>query len=484
MALLRDQEGGAAAGGDGSGGSGGAKSANGSDTSAPASGDRLEADRVESLGLGGSWARSTGSVGDAGNVRTARLATETPLWTLKAYQFLGTAAWACSFRIIGVYYIHVGLTRSQIGWITLCRRCASFCGMLFWARLCDYLGEYRRVLLTCNALGLMTTLCNLLPAVQCSVPLVFAVVIGGTFLNSATSAGVVDALCNRVLEQQGGRETYGNQRLWSCLAAAIFAFVAGALVDLFGVSAMFLGGGFFAALNLTVMCRHLPDADSEAAAQLHQRRQQRRFARSWCRFDVLWFFANLVVYGVCMALVEGFLFVYLLQDFEATSKVVGAAVTVMCTFEIPVFRWFHYFAGGDSPRLGLRTILVCCHAIFALRCLLYAALPPNCPWLVLPVEPLHGLTFAAMWNAAVMYGRSLAAPGQEATMQAFVAGLYYQLADGLGSIAWGPLSEEPPRGLGFKSCWLLDACVVASWSLLWCVGWRLRDGGRPHRCLR
>eukprot|EP00927_Polykrikos_kofoidii_P010954 TRINITY_DN14627_c0_g1_i1.p1 TRINITY_DN14627_c0_g1~~TRINITY_DN14627_c0_g1_i1.p1 ORF type:complete len:480 (-),score=56.06 TRINITY_DN14627_c0_g1_i1:116-1555(-) len=409
--------------------------------------------------------------------RRRRTAETTPLWTLKAYQFLGTAAWACCFRLISIYYTHIGLTRSQIGYISVSRRCASFCGMFFWARLCDYLGEYRSVLLSCNVLSILTSLCNCLPVVQGSVPLVFAVVVGGAFIGSASSAGVIDALCNRVLDRQGGRETYGNQRLWSCLAAAIFSGIAGVLVELFGVSVMFLSSGFFAMLNWITMFFFLPDVDDEVAAQLHERRRRKRIEKSLCRFDVLWFFVNLVIYGLCMALVENFLFVYLLQDFEATPKrLVGAAVTVMCFFEIPVFRWFHHFAGGESPRFGLPTVLVGCHLIFAVRCILYAVIPRESPWLVLFIEPLHGLTFAAMWNAAVLYGKSMAEPGKEATMQAFVAGLYYQLSDGLGSVMWGRLAEEQPHGLGFTTCWILDACVISLWSLIWFAGLRLRNG--------
>mmetsp|Transcript_51271 Transcript_51271/g.158878 ORF Transcript_51271/g.158878 Transcript_51271/m.158878 type:complete len:182 (+) Transcript_51271:217-762(+) len=180
-----------------------------------------------------------------------------------------------------------------------------------------------------------------------------------------------------------------------------------------------------------------------------------------------------------MALVEAFLFIYLLQDFDGTPNVlIGMAVTVMCGFEVPVFKWFHVAAGGERPLLSLRSVLLLCHFIFALRCVLYGLLPSQHPWLVLLVEPLHGLTFAAMWNAAVEYGKRLAAPGQEATMQAFIGGFYYQLADGLGSILWGHLTERPPQGLGMRTCYFINAGVVLIWSALWSAGWAV------HRRLR
>eukprot|EP00929_Paragymnodinium_shiwhaense_P057869 TRINITY_DN28984_c0_g1_i2.p1 TRINITY_DN28984_c0_g1~~TRINITY_DN28984_c0_g1_i2.p1 ORF type:complete len:460 (+),score=89.13 TRINITY_DN28984_c0_g1_i2:53-1432(+) len=398
--------------------------------------------------------------------------TRTPLWTLKAYQFLGTAAWACCFRLIGVYYNHIGLTRSQIGYLTFTRRLASFLGLLFWARICDYLGEFKRVLVVCNLTSILFTLCLALPSVQTSYAVVFICTVSGTFAGSASSAGVIDALCNKVLSQQKTKESYGNQRLWAALAAALLAFVVGELVDLFGITVMFSGFAFFAFSNLIVMCIYLPPPDEEAKVTFHNRRVAAASGRSQSllRFDVLWFLTNLFIYGLCMALVECFLFIYLLQDFDHTPNfLVGLAVTVMCGFEVPVFAYFHKFAGGENPCMSLRTVLTACHIILAIRLVLYASLPRDCPWLVLLIEPLHGLTFAAMWNAAVEYGKQLAAPGQEATMQAFITGLYYQLADGMGSVAWGHLSEQDV--LGFHKCWWLDAAFVLGWSAIWNAGW-------------
>ena len=48
------------------------------------------------------------------------------------------------------------------------------------------------------------------------------------------------------------------------------------------------------------------------------------------------------------------------------------------------------------------------------------------PWLVLLVEPLHGLTFAGVWTATVEYARRLAKTGTEAKMQALISGTWPQ----------------------------------------------------------
>mmetsp|Transcript_60405 Transcript_60405/g.152925 ORF Transcript_60405/g.152925 Transcript_60405/m.152925 type:complete len:179 (-) Transcript_60405:52-588(-) len=178
-----------------------------------------------------------------------------------------------------------------------------------------------------------------------------------------------------------------------------------------------------------------------------------------------------------MALVENFLNVFLLQDFVGTPTVlIGLATAMMCAFEIPVFKYIGRL--WQNGRFGAVTVLMAAEALLAVRCLLYAALPRSQPWLVLLVEPLHGLTFAGMWCATVEYARQLAPPGTEAKMQALVNGLFYQISFAAGSLLWGFLVQRPPRGLGFTRCFLLDAALICFWLVAWGAGWSL---GRRKR---
>jgi hypothetical protein len=57
-------------------------------------------------------------------------------------------------------------------------------------------------------------------------------------------------------------------------------------------------------------------------------------------------------------------------------------------------------------------------ATFCLRLACYALLPLcGSPWAVLPVELLHGITFACGWGAGTIHCKRVAPPGLEATMQ-------------------------------------------------------------------
>merc|ERR1719223_885354 len=191
---------------------------------------------------------------------------------------------------------------------------------------------------------------------------------------------------------------------------------------------------------------------------------------------------NLFLYGLAMGLVENFIFVFLVQDFVGTTKLLlGCSIAMMCAFEVPIFKYIRYLF--QYPGIGLNGVILICYLFLALRCCLYTLLPEKQPWLVLLIEPLHGITFAAMWAATIEYGSQLAPPGTLARMVALINGVYYQASMAFSSILWGHLVERPPRGLGFKHCFLLDAGAMLVWCLAWQLGLRAaarrRLGRRP-----
>jgi len=234
------------------------------------------------------------------------------------------------------------------------------------------------------------------------------------------------------------------------------------LMDLFGVKTMFISFAVLisATVGIILVCfpaRRKARTPPPGAAPL-----------SMWRFEVLWFFANLMVYGIGMSLVENFLAVYLIREFESvTNFLIGSTIAVMCLFEVPVFLYFKHIVA----KLSLTATLTGCYFIFAIRCVLYAFLPADQPYLVLLIEPLHGITFALMWSCSIEYGRRLAPPGSEAKMQALVNGLYAQLSMGLGSMIWGRVTEDAPLGIGFRNAFLLDAAVMMTWCLVWNAAW-------------
>jgi MFS family permease len=412
----------------------------------------------------------------------------TPLWALKSVYCIGVGSSATLWKYITVFYHHVGMNTYQIGIIQMLNPTVNFCSQMAWAALCDRLGSYKEVLVVSSVLGVGTVCCLLLPEVQQSFHTICVVVLltsaflssRGSVNDSMTLQVVKDYAENQRLAEQRGElagsrarlPSYGAQRLWGAAGWGGASLIGGRMMDLYGVSFMF---GAFAVLLMTTVA---------IMAIFYPKGQQKNrpghfFTSELCSFEVLWFFANLFLYGIFMSLVETFLFIFLLRDFDGTSTfLLGGTIAMMCVFEVPVF----LLTDRLFPHVRLTTILSVCHVIFAVRCVLYSILPRAHPSWILLIEPLHGITFAMMWTTAVEYGKRIAPAGAEATMQALVNGLYYQLAIGFGSLFWGRVTEEAPRGVGFRVAFRGAAVAILAWCVLWNLGWcvhaRCRRGAR------
>jgi len=446
----------------------------------------------------------------------------TPLWALKANYCLGTGSGACLWKFMPVLYSSVGLKNPQIGLIQSLSPMANFCGQIGWAVLCDRLQSYKEVLAISNVLGVATICCCLLPVVNQNFGVLCCVVLGssafmasrGSLSDSMTLQVVHDYQDARTLAEQqcqlrsfgsandsfqlqdaqdyqdartlakqlgqtgSVRElpTYGEQRLWGAVGKGFGSLLGGLLMDRLGIGCMFATFSTLLALMVLVIVTQFPSRRPKKVSNVAQGPDP----KSFLNFEVLWFFANLLVYGMCMSLVENFLFLFLSREFQGVPNfLLGWTVLVMNMFELPVFLYIH----KAFACFGLIRMLSFCHYVFALRCVLYSILPRAQPITVLLVEPLHGITFAIMWSCSVEYGKRLAPEGATAKMQTLVTGLYSQLAIGCGSLLWGNLTQEPPKGFGFSTCYVAAAVAAVAWSLVWNLGWLLWRQGKPGESL-
>lgn len=131
----------------------------------------------------------------------------------------------------------------------------------------------------------------------------------------------------------------------------------------------------------------------------------------------------------------------------------SVSLALTCAAEVPVF----HYAGRLIARLGLSgaTSIVLC--AFVVRLTAYATMAawPTL-WLVLLVEPLHGLTFGLAWATGTAFAKAEAPPGLEATMQAAFASCYFGLGTGLGGLTGGATWAA----LGPAGCFATAAAVV------------------------
>jgi len=109
---------------------------------------------------------------------------------------------------------------------------------------------------------------------------------------------------------------------------------------------------------------------------------------------VLLFLTEVVVMGAAMATVERLLFLYLVNDLKSSTALCGWTVGVNVLFELPIFAYPEPLLRTLGGRDGMFLIAMAC---FAFRVWGYTLLAPGTEWYVLPLEALHGVTFACFW---------------------------------------------------------------------------------------
>jgi predicted MFS family arabinose efflux permease len=119
----------------------------------------------------------------------------------------------------------------------------------------------------------------------------------------------------------------------------------------------------------------------------------------------------------------------------------GLSLSVATLSEIPV--WF--YSDRLLARWGTRGVLGLALLSTAVQAFAYSLMRD--PWLVLPVQLLHGPAFSAMWAAGVAYASDIAPEGMGATAQGVFAGVGMGLRSALGAFIggllydlWGPVA--------------------------------------------
>mmetsp|Transcript_143634 Transcript_143634/g.249099 ORF Transcript_143634/g.249099 Transcript_143634/m.249099 type:complete len:394 (-) Transcript_143634:117-1298(-) len=365
-------------------------------------------------------------------------------------------------RFITTYFVHLGLDTKQIGVLNALRPTAAFAGEMTWAAIIDSGFSFRHTVLSCTSVAVLLFAC--IPLVS-SYPAIVALYSLSAY--GLSWVGSRDARLITTLKNQGYDDgEFGRIRKYAALGWGASGLCSGKLQELFGQYTMF--GLFVVAQFANMLIISLTELDEPPKKKSNgdlRRVDSRAEVTSTLRSGfILLFLANLLVYGFCASAVETFLFVYLLTDFPTGSDtLVGATLASMTVTELPIF---HY--ADRILKLGYVNVFALCHVVLAIKCVLYSVLPTANPWLVLAIEPLHGMAFAAMWVAAVDFVKQYVPKVALTRFQGLSSGLYFQLAFGIGSFAWAHVIDA----VGYRKGYCIVSASVLLWSMIWNIAMR------------
>lgn len=196
------------------------------------------------------------------------------------------------------------------------------------------------------------------------------------------------------------------------------------------------------------------------------------FAYLCCDVNMISFLAVLLVLGMAESLMFNFMMWYL-QD-------IGASITVMATIVV-------LSAFSEIPMQCLSKRMIRCfghHWVIFLSLFsyggrfLYFSYFKN-PWLIVPIELLHGLSYTAVHSACGSYAAVVSLHGTEKTMKVIFSTVYYGFGMGLGGMAVALLYQLYGPTIVFRCAAGVCAIYALVFALLQCI-LVLPDGDRSH----
>ncbi|KAF8766469.1 Major facilitator superfamily like protein [Argiope bruennichi] len=113
------------------------------------------------------------------------------------------------------------------------------------------------------------------------------------------------------------------------------------------------------------------------------------------------------------------------------SLVCGGPQRAFLRGELP----FMFFSGWMLKKMGYFNILTISLLAYCIRFFWYSIL--DNPWLILPIEWTHGITYGVFYTSIATYAKMSAKPGTETTTQSVIFATYDGLGAGCGNIVAG-----------------------------------------------
>ena len=146
----------------------------------------------------------------------------------------------------------------------------------------------------------------------------------------------------------------------------------------------------------------------------------------------------IAVFGAGFGMVGRLLFVFLIDEFNASKLLCGLTVGATVIFEVPIF----YYGKEILNFLGPATMMIIAMVSFIIRMFGYTLLTKSTLNYILLLELCHGLTFAMMWTASVNISSKIAPKGWKTATMTIISAFLSCLGGGTGALAGGYIAQK------------------------------------------
>jgi PPP family 3-phenylpropionic acid transporter len=359
------------------------------------------------------------------------------------YYFLYYGAISILFPFLALFYQSQGLSGGQIGLLAAISPIISFFGAPLWTGAADA-SRRHKLLAMLSILGVVIVT-FIFPSITTFSGLLLMISLYAFF--GSPTGSLVDAAVLTMLGER--KERYGRIRLWGTIGYGVVAPFAGNLIGRLGLKWAFWGYAILMLGGLLIITQ-IPFRQSHSNSSFRSGIKVLFANQPWMLFLVMVFIA-----GIGMATINNYLFVYM-QSLGASKTLMGFALTVSTISEIPAM----FFSDRLLRRFGARGMLVIAMTTIGLRLIAYSLTTQ--PWVVLIIQLVHGLTFAAIFTAGVHYADQIAPPGMKSTTQGMFSGTLMGFGSAAGGLLGGVLMDHfSPGGMyGFSGGLVLVGLIV------------------------
>lgn len=357
-------------------------------------------------------------------------------WPFTFY-FFYFASLACAMPFFVLFYQRLGFSGAQIGLLTGLPPLITLIASPFWTGLADAKRWHKFVM----GLGItiVVLVVFLLPSLTNFLPVFIAIILFNTFISPVSS--LADSATLNMLGEE--RSMYGKLRLGGTIGWGLFAPIAGAIVQNYGLRTSFWTCCAIMLINLFVS-RKFAHSSHETVESKQGGIRVLLTNRRWIHFLFLAFLGGMGSFSAA-----SYLFPYM-AELGANESTMGFALTITTLTEIPIF-----FLGHRLVRkFGSYGLLLLALVLMGIRALLYAA--ASTPLMVLFVQVFAGTMFPAMWLAGVSYADENAPAGLKSSAQ----GLFGAMTFGVGSAASGFIAGPLLASIGGRGMFLVFGIMI------------------------
>jgi MFS transporter, PPP family, 3-phenylpropionic acid transporter len=361
----------------------------------------------------------------------------------KAIYFFIFAAIASLFPFLVIHYKDLGLSGTQIGILAALSPLVTVLTAPLWGALADATQRYKQLLLV-MMVGCLFTVFALSQATQFGWLLVIIA------LFAFFAGSVMPLIDSSVMAQLSHKDRYGNLRLWGSIGFGLASPFVGYIAERAGLEWTFYFYLFFFAITTTLVVffpvSRAPIRKPLGTGMLEFKNQ------TWLMFLLTVFLGG---FGLA---VGGNYYLLHLKDLGGTQTHVGFSLTFATLGEVP----FMLFGYRLLKRYPAKVLLVAALFFMALRLVGYAL--ASAPWHFLPIQLLHGPTFALIWIAGIAYADRLSPSHLKTTGQSLFATTFSGVGGTLGGLMGGLLYDAVGAAQTFRLTAV--ALVVATGVLL------------------